>query len=103
MTRLGDVTAFAKTVPFVLFPWQRAAVAAAVDIEEKRLKAEAIGFDFDPVLEDARAIVRQTPLPWAVVWPEVWDKALEEACRGETPKRVTVDHGPVFGWTLVDR
>jgi hypothetical protein len=86
----------AKAIPLIVFPWQRQAVAVALDIEEKRAKAEAIGFDIDPVLEDARRIARQTPISWTIVWPRVWEMAYDTACRGETPARVTVDGE--LGW-----
>lgn len=74
-----------------ILPGHRQALAVAIDIEQKRAQARALEFDIDPVLEDARRITSETPLPWHVVWPQVWILAWDAACRGETPPRFTVN------------
>lgn len=86
----------------LMVPGMRVAIAHEADIQEKRAKAEAIGFDIEPVLEDAKTISRETPLAWETIWPEVWARAWTAACQGLTPPRVTIRWDPAFGWALED-
>lgn len=75
----------------------RRALAIALDIEQKRAQAQAIGFDIEPVLEQTRRLTRETAMSWGQVFPLLWDRAYEAACRGEEPAPLAylpvVNHG----------